>query len=255
MFTSWEQVKSWIEDNNFPHWIFYKNNPDGRDEKANDKIIDSNNFVVSDMSDKLDMTEKYLRMYGGKVYGVGFKSPNSTVGGLVCEARIDADQPQSASGISGGYPSIGELTETITKQVRAEIEAANMKQREKELERREKEFEAKEQSAIGAIVHYLAPVGQLLLQKKMMPNVAGLDAEEQVEAEPVKPIVPKEQVEEQELVDMANDFSDEEEEKLYDLMKRFKAVEPQYLELIEAVVKMAEAGDSTYTMAKGVLLK
>ena len=38
-------------------------------------------------------------------------------------------------------------------------------------------------------------------------------------------------------------------------MVRFKAVEPDYLQLIEAVVKMAESGDSMYNMAKGMLLK
>lgn len=254
MFTSWEQVKSWIEDNNFPHWIFYKNDPAERDDKANDKIIDSNNFTVSDLGDKLEMTEKYLRMYGGKVYGVGFKTPNSTQGGVVCVCRLETEAAQATSGIDANYPSIGELTETITKQVRAELEAERMKQREKDLERREKEFEAKEQSAIGAIVHYLAPVGKMLLEKRMMPNVAGVDADEPVAAAPVQPIV-TDAAAEQELVDTADAFTDEEEEKLYDLMARFKAVEPKYLELIEAVVTMAENGDSTYEMAKGFLLK
>ena len=96
-----------------------------------------------------------------------------------------------------------------------------------------------------------------------MRNVAGVDTAEPVHARPiVAEPQPKEKPEEdpdekdnQELVDIANDFTDEEGEKLTALMSRFKKVEPQYMELIEAVVEMAERGDSTYTMAKGFLIK
>lgn len=255
MFTSWDQVQSWIEDNNFARWIFYKNNPEGREDKATDIIIDSKNFTVSDFHDKLAMTEKYIRMYGAKVYGVGYQSPESNRNGVYCEVRIQEEQPQGAAGIGGGYPSIGELTETITKQVRAEIEAENMRKREADLDKREKELQERENSAMGAIAHYLAPLGQMILQKKMgMPRVAGVDANEDVHAQI---IAHNPQEQDQELVDMANEsnFTDEEEEKIYDLLSRFKKIEPKYMELIEAVVTMAENGDPTYNMAKGFLIK
>ena len=88
--------------------------------------------------------------------------------------------------------------------------------------------------------------------------VAGLDGED-MEAAKIKPVDPDspetpadggEQESEQE-----NIFTDEESDKLYELMARFKKVEPQYLELIENVVKMAESGDNMYAMAKNFLLK
>ena len=249
MFTTWDQVKDWITDNNFPHWCFYKSNPDDRDNRANDTIIDSNNFTVSDYNDKLEMTEKYLKMYGGKCYGVGYKAPNATTSGVVCEVRLQTVEQLPTQGVAGGYPSIGELTETITRQVRAEIEAENYKRDRDNFQKEKEEFEKEKQSAIGALVHYFAPIGQMMLQKKFMRNVAGVDAAAPVVADPIQPIVAREP-EENESV-----FTDEEEQEIYDLLSRFKKVEPEYLSLIRSVVEMAEKQDPTYTMAKGFLVK
>lgn len=257
MFTSWDQVQSWIGDNGLTRWIFYTSRPSKGDDDKADKVLDSNNYG-SDREDKLAMTEKYLKMYGQTAYGIGYP------GQVVCTVRLDAQQAQPTQGVGGQtIYDIGQLTDQITKRVRAEMEAENMRKREADIERREREFEKEKQSALGAIVHYFAPIGQMMLQKKMgMPMVAGVDADKPVHAQPIipdrKPQEPgaeKESEQEQELVDMANNFTDEEEEKLFDLMTRFKKVEPDYLKLIEAVVTMAENGDSTYTMAKGFLIK
>ena len=260
MFTSWEQVKSWIEDNNFPHWIFYKNNPEGRDDKANDKIIDSNNFVVSDLGDKLDMTEKYLRMYGGRVWGVGFKTPNATQGGVVCEARIDTAE-QSTAGVGGGIngDTIRELRESITQEVRAQIKAEQYEKDKANFEREKKEWEAEKQSAIGTIVHLLAPIGKQVLGSRIMPKVAGVDTDEPVHASRIvaddgTPLR-EERIIENEEAESEDPFTEDEAQKIMELMVRFKSVEPDYLQLISRVVEMAESGDATYTMAKGFLMK
>ena len=257
MFNSWDQVQSWIEDNNFARWIFYKNNPEGREDKATDIIIDSKNFTVSDLHDKLAMTEKYIRMYGAKVYGVGYQSPEYTRNGVYCEVRLTEDaQAQGTNGIGGSWQEqIGAMRESITREIRAEMEAQRYKDERAQFEKERKEFEEEKKSAIGALTHYLAPLGQMILQKKMgMPMVAGVDAPGDVHAE-IIPHNPQEKEQEQELVDMANNFTDEEEEKLYDLLSRFKKVEPQYLELIEAVVTMAESGNPMYATAKNFLIK
>ena len=257
MFTTWEQIRGWIEDNNFPHWVFYKQNPDETDSKANTIIVDSNNFTVSDFGDKLAMTEKYLRMYGNKVYGVGFKTPNTTVGGVVCEARIMDETP--AQGVNGAQQitplMIGEIEERVRKQIRAELREEDYQKRLADLEKREKEFKEKEDSTWGTIIGYIAPYGQALMQRKMMPKVAGVDSEEDVHARRIvaddgtplreEILEPEEQ----------SPFTDEEADELFALMARFKKVEPDYMQLLRAVVKMAESGDATYTMAKGFLVK
>lgn len=254
MFTSWDQVQSWIEDNGLTRWIFYTSRPSKGDDDKADKVLDSNNYG-SDREDKLAMTEKYLKMYGQTAYGIGYP------GQVVCTVRLDAQQ-QPTQGVGGqSIYNIGELTDQITKRVRAEMEAERYKNERAQFEKDRAQFEKEKQSALGAIVHYFAPIGQMMLQKKVgMPMVAGVDANEPVHAAPIipdrKPQEPGKE-NEQELVNMANEsvFTDEEEEKLFDLMTRFKKVEPDYIKLIEAVVTMAENGDSTYTMAKGFLIK
>ena len=252
MFTTWDQVKEWIEDNNFPHWIFYKSNPEEGDDKANNKIVDSNNFTVSDFSDKLDMTEKYLRMYGGKVYGVGFKTPNTTVGGIVCEARLssmDAAPAQSVGMIQPAQPiDEDKIAQRIEAKLRAEYEKKEYERKREELDKDRKAFEAEKASAMGAIAHYFAPIGQALLggQRRM---VAGVDTQEPVKANVIQPITPDQQTQEE------DPFTDEEADELFALMARFKKVEPEYMTMIHKVVEMAEAGDATYTMAKKFLLQ
>lgn len=257
MFTTWDQVKDWITDNNFPHWIF-STKPFGEDTKDNIRVIDSNQFVVSDMQDKLDMTEKYLRMYGDKLYGVGFKSPLATQNGIVCEVRLQSEAVAPAMGVGAAQPfNIGELRDSITREIRATIELENLKKREAEVERREKELDADRQSAMGALVHYFAPIGQMMMQNKLgvpMRQVAGVDTNAPVHVQPMIPDAAPATQEAQEQ-EQQSLFTDEEADKLFELMARFKKVEPQYMELLEAVVTMAESGDATYNMAKGFLVK
>lgn len=258
MLTTWQQVEDWIRDNGFKRWILY------RDRSRNEKIVDSMSFP-SELEDKLQMTEKYLRLTGGSAYAAGGTSGTQSDLTTVCEIRLAEQQP--TAGISGQniQPlNIGEIEERVRKQVKAEIAAENYARDKAQFEKDKKAFEEEKQSALGALIHYFAPIGQQLIAKGLMRNVAGVDTAEPVHAQPIvaepqpkeeKPEADPDEKDNQELVDMANDFTDEEGEKLTALMSRFKKVEPQYMELIEAVVEMAERGDSTYTMAKGFLIK
>ena len=263
MFTSWDQVEEWIRDNNFAHWIIYRSRPEEGD-KNNNIIVDSK-FYTCDEADKIAMTKKYLLANGGRGYAVGFATPNTTVGGVVAEIRLEGENvpANSVSGLAG-YGSIGELRESITREIRAQIKAEQYEAEKKQFEKDKAEFEAEKQTALGAIVHYFAPIGQMLMEKKLMPmaRVAGLDAEHDVHARKIvpedgRPVDDPEQKSEDapEQGAQQEPFTDEEAEQLMALMVRFKNVEPDYLQLIEAVVKMAESGDSMYNIAKGMLLK
>ena len=263
MFTSWDQVEEWLHDNNFAHWIIYRERP-SEGEKNNNIIVDSK-FYTADDADKIAMTKKYLLANGGRGFAVGFATPNTTVGGVIAEIRLEA-QNEPSNGITGvqGYASIGELRESITREIRAQIKAEQYEAEKKQFEKDKAQFEAEKQTALGAIVHYFAPIGQMLMERKFMPQtrVAGLDAQEDVHARRIVPEdgrtidAPEQHVNLEELpAEQAEPFTDDEAEQLMALMVRFKAVEPNYLQLIEAVVKMAESGDGMYNMAKGMLLK
>ena len=251
MLNSFEQVKEWIIDNGFKRWILYK------DSLRKELIIDSAGFHVSDQSDKIAMTEKYLRLAGGRAYAAGSASGSINDLNVTTEIRLD-DEQFGTSGI-GMQPNIqplniGEIEDRIRKQLKAEIEIENLKKREAEIERREREYDAEKQSALGAIVHYFAPLGQRFLESKMMRNVAGIDADEPVHARKVQPIIPEEETQEQEIQE-EEIFTDAESEELFDLMKRFKAVEPEnWLAMMRKMVDMAEKNDTTYQMARNFLI-
>lgn len=267
MFTNWEQVKSWIEDNNLQHWVFYKTNPERRADRANDTIIDSNYYASSDMQDKLAMTEKYMRQYGGMLYGEGFKAPSAKVDGIYCEVRLENTQQQQVYGVGAPMqPQIDEaaIERRITEKIQAQYDRKEYERLRKDLDRERKEFEAQKNSAIGAIAHYFAPIGQALLaQKTGMRNVAGFaDAKNPVVhtariAAPAAPEQPNAQEPEQDPAQeqsVWDAFTEEEGEQIGALMARFKAVEPDYLKLIEAVVAMAERNDPNYGLAKKFLV-
>jgi hypothetical protein len=162
-------------------------------------------------------------------------------------------QPMPAAGLYGvgGSVDIEKLTSDIENRLRVQFEKERLEREWKELREEQKQLKSDQSSAIGLLAGYLAPIAKHLAPT--MSRVAGLDAEQPVHTAPIQTIETAPANTTQETEECA--FTEEESDKLYDLMARFKAVEPQYMELLESVVKMAEAGDATYTMAQGFLLK
>jgi hypothetical protein len=247
MLTNFDQVKDWILDNGFKRWVLYKNST------KNEKIIDSAAFTVSNMDDKIAMTEKYLRMAGGYAYAAGATTNSKDDLNTVTEIRLESVQAQQVAAVGNPYPALNEdaIAARVRKEVEAEYNKREYERRAADLEKREKEFAEKENSAMGALIRCFAPVGQAMMAKTgLLRNVAGIDTEEQVTAQPIKPAEPEEAQEAQE----ENPFTDEEADEVYALMVRFKKAEPDYLKLVRKVVEMAESGDSNYKMAKTVLV-
>ena len=245
MLTTIEQVREWITDNGFKRWVLY------RDYGRTEKILDSAGLAVADMPDKLAMTEKYLRLAGGHAYAAGATTNASNDLTYIAEIQL-TEAAAPTAGVGFTQPMIDEaaMEKRIETRLRAEYERKEYEKLRKDLDDERKRFEDEKASAMGALAHYFAPIGQALLGQRRM--VAGVDTEEPVHAAPIIPEAGAEAVQEHE---EESPFTDEEADKLFDLMARFKKVEPQYMQLIEAVVAMAEKGDMTYNMAKGVLLK
>lgn len=244
MLTTIEQVREWITDNGFKRWILY------RDYGRTEKILDSAGLAVADLPDKIAMTEKYLRQEGGHAYAAGATTNAKDDLNTTVEIRLAAEV-QPTAGV-GYMPAIDEdaIEKRIEARLRAEYERREYEKLRKDLDEERKRFEDEKASAMGALAHYFAPIGQALLGQRRM--VAGVDAQEPVHAAPIIPDGgAQENAEEQE----QEIFTEEESDKLFELMARFKKAEPDYLKLITRVVEMAESGDATYTMAKGFLLK
>lgn len=254
MFTTVQQIESWIRDNNLTHWIFTRGDrslPKGDGAEPNDKILDSD-YLGDDLEQKIELTKRILNDYQGRIYGTGWYGKKAT-GGLWCEVQLFGGGSNPTNGVGATQPpfDIGKLEESISKRIHAEIEAENYKRERADFEREKKEFEEAKTSVIGQLVETFAPYIPVLKnlggQRRM---VAGVDANEPVHAAPIVADAPETEEPETE-----SPFTDEEADQLFALMARFKAVEPDYLKLIESVVTMAESGDSTYKMAKNFLVK
>lgn len=257
MFTNWQQVEEWIKDNNLERWIFTKGDRNIKREEGgtpNDKVVDSE-YYTEDMAEKLAVTKKALLSYGGKLYGYGWNGKKQT-DGMFCEVYLQEEQPRLPIGVGMAAAPVDEaaMEARLRKTIMQELELQRYENERKNFESEKKAFEDEKKSAIGMLVQYMAPVAQAMMAGRR-PMVAGVDAPADVEAariiakDPEAPETETPEAEEESV------FTDEEQERLYDLMARLKAVEPQYLELVEAVVKMAESKDPMYNTAKGFLIR
>lgn len=261
MFTKWQQVEDWIRDNSLTSWRFFYERTGSQSTEDGEKQIRSNRVAIlsdafpGELEEKIALTRRRLLAENNQtLYGYGKRGKENT-GLMYCEVRLvdELQQPNTqAVAAPAPIPSFDEkaLADRIRGEVRLEYEKLRYEEqvrdfetRKRQLEERERDFEDKQSTAIGLLVHHLTPVITALTNKR----VAGVDTEAPVEAQPIRAIEQDEQIEEL--------FTDEESDKLFQLMADFKQVEPRYLELIECVVTMAKNGDATYDMAKGFLLK
>lgn len=261
MFTKWQQVEEWIRDNSLTSWRFLyertgiQPTDDGEKQTRSNRVAILSDAFPGELEEKIALTRRRLLAENNQtLYGYGKRGKENT-GLMYCEVRlVDELQQPNAQAVSSPapIPSFDEkaLADRIRGEVRLEYEKLRYEEqvrdfetRKRQLEERERDFEDKQSTAIGLLVHHLTPVITALTNKR----VAGVDTEAPVEAQPIRAIEQDEQIEEL--------FTDEESDKLFQLMADFKQVEPRYLELIECVVTVAKNGDATYDMAKGFLLK
>lgn len=258
MFTKWPQVESWIRDNGLNSWRFsYDRTGSQTDSDGNTEQKRSNRMaIVSDyfpgsLDEKIALTHKRLIEESNQVlYGYGKRGKENT-GLMYCEVRLvdELQQPgtQAVSSLPISAPFDEEkMMERIRKEVQLEYENQRYKEEKRAFEAEKKKFEEEKNSAIGALARFMSPV-VAAISGKQQRVCAGVDADAPVEAQPIHAVEQEENINEV--------FGDEESDKLFDLMSRFKSVEPQYMELLERVVVMAENGDPMYGMAKGILLK
>lgn len=254
MFTNWQQVESWIRDNGLNSWRFsYDRTGSQTDSDGNTEQKRSNRMaIVSDyfpgsLDEKIALTHKRLREESNQVlYGYGKRGKENT-GQMYCEVRLvdEVQQPSTQSVSSPAIPVFDEdkIAERIRREVKLEYENRRYEDERAKFEADKKRFEEEKSGVIGALVQYFSPVVAAMRSKR----VAGIDNEMPVNAAPIQVS--------REIETTACSFSDEESDKLCELMERFKAAEPRYLDLIESVVEMAEQKNPMYDTAKGFLLK
>ena len=255
---NWAEIQQVLDDTSAKKFNIRRSR--GGDDQSNNNVFMYN--PDQNFSENMQVAERLLQRCAGEIlYLTAWRGDSAKTGGCTYTIMYDSaapaqtvQQPMSAAGLYGvgGSVDIEKLTSDIENRLRVQFEKERLEREWKELHEAQKQLKSDQSSAIGLLAGYLAPIAKHLAPT--MSRVAGLDAEQPVRTAPIQTIE----------TDPANNttqeteecaFADAESDKLYDLMARFKAVEPQYMELLESVVKMAEAGDSTYTMARGFLLK
>ena len=292
-FTSWQQVLDWIRENGLVRWCFAAERD--KDGKMSQYVVISDWYPGNLDEKIATTRKMLEQQQGRYLYGTGWHNDNKSGGEVSCEVMLAAGQgvngfPMMMPGMQYAPQAqpVGDLErqkiiDETRKAVLAEVERREYEKEKAAFEKEKAEFEKDKETAIGLAIGYAKPLLTVLKDKMALSNVAGTarDARRPVTAKAIQPITPEESEQidpdqhdtdtsqTQEQVDGILDnnpnnepgtnqedpFTDEEGEKLAELMARFKAVEPDYLQLLESVVEMAEKGDSTYTMAKGFLLK
>lgn len=258
MFNEFSQFEEWVRDNGLVAWTC-STKPNG-----DDAVIKSENFM-GEVEDKMATTRKYMEDYQ-RLYIRGYRSTNPNASYIVAQWETK-QQPQQQMQMPVGYPGMGAAPfdeEKVTARIRKEVETEwlkhDLERREKELAEQQKEFRQDKEGVMGLLVNYLKPVAGAMLSGTGVGRPAtihGVDAPADVDAERIQTVEthdPEEHADDPE-EQTESPFTNEEAEQLFSLMARFKAVEPDYLRMIETVVTMAENGDNMYSMAKGFLCK
>ena len=263
MLTNFEQFRDWVKDNGITRWALYKSDHTKEgDERYTGLVIDSSLYPPTlSIDEKLDLTRKHMENFGAKLYGQGFQKEGDRTGAVICEVRIDPDyRCTGTAGIGMMQQPVDEsaIEKRIEARLRAEMERKEYERKRADLDTERKQFEEEKNSAMGALIHCFAPIGRTIMQNRgLLRNVAGVDAEAPVHAQRIVADdgTPLREERVEEVTEEPSPFTDEEADKLFELLARFKKAEPEYMRLLEAVVTMAENGDGRYTMAKGFLLK
>lgn len=253
IFRTFDEVRDWVKDNKLVRFNIRNGRP-GSEDKNNYIFVYDDDATVDE---NLAVLERRLEAHAGlHLYGVGWRNKTQTVTGVSCEIQYGKENDElerlrrmmGSQGVGQMQPAVDEaaLTDRIRRELTTEFELRRMEETRKDFERERKEFEAEKNGVIGALVNYFAPVAQAFMQQKGLAKVAGTN----VEAERIVPA----DAPETETPD-PDDLPDGENETAYALLCRFRKVEPDYLKLLESVVKMAESGDAMYSTAKQFLLK
>lgn len=253
--TTWSEVEDWIDRNQLEKWTISADRQESG-EKATRIVCQT--IPEDEMQAKKRYTEACLNASRGlKLYARGYRNTKATNGAFYAEIMIGGErgympaQVQQMIGTTQPAVDREELAADIRRQVLNEVAEQRLKEDRARLEEERKEFREQQDSAMGALIHYFGPIGKQLLQNLTGGGTAIAGTQVvggTVEADRIKPIA--EQPEEE-----PSAFTDDEAAQIEALLTRFKAVEPDYIQLLTRVVEMAEAGDSTYNMARGILMR
>ena len=255
-------VITWLDMNGIQQWTIYQ----GSGANGQGKIFESNielpkETEIERFRQVMGLSENTLVKIVGKV------NPKQNTG-VFTETWTNASAPSHSMSI-GAAPVFD--ADYIDSKVKAAVAENNLIWREKDLAKREaelaaaeREFRQTENGVWGVIIEKFSPFINNIMPKAAVAGVSAPQPapvipvrEYQPESEPAEPAVPAVAAAEEEV------FTDDEANRLFSAMAKYKEADPEYLDVVEGLVNFVVSGEALsvfgakidYNMVKSFILK
>lgn len=249
-------VIAWLDINGIQQWTVYSGNgASGQGKLFESDIEKTRESEIERFRQVMALSDNSRVRIDGKV------NPKQQTGKFEeFWANVSAPVTQTI----GSAPAID--ADYIDKKIAAAVQENELRWREKELSKREstlaeaeKEFKRSQEGIIGILVKKAEP-----FISQFMPHaaVAGVESPTPVEPIPAK-TMPAESDTMPMSVEEPDVFTEEEADRLFSAMARYKEADPEYLEVLESFVNLVCSGEPfsvfgakiDYTMVKNVILQ
>lgn len=249
-------VIAWLDINGIQQWTVYSGNgASGQGKLFESDIEKTRESEIERFRQVMALSDNSRVRIDGKV------NPKQQTGKFEeFWANVSAPVTQTI----GSAPAID--ADYIDKKIAAAVQENELRWREKELSKREstlaeaeKEFKRSQEGIIGILVKKAEP-----FISQFMPHAAVAGVESPT---PVAPIPAKTMPAESDTMPMSVEepdvFTEEEADRLFSAMARYKEADPEYLEVLESFVDLVCSGEPFsvfgskigYTMVKNVILQ
>lgn len=247
-------VIAWLDINGIQQWTAYS----GAGASGQGKLFESD--IEKTRESEIDRFRQVMALSdNSRVRIVGKVNPKQQTG--IFEEFWANVSAQSAQTI-GSAPAMD--ADYIDKKIAAAVQENELRWREKELSKREtslaeaeKEFKRNQEGIVGILIEKAAP-----FISQLMPRAAVAGVESPA---PVAPIPVKTMPAESDVMPEPEVFSEEESDRLFSAMARYKEADPEYLEVLEGLVDFVCSGQPIaimggavkidYTQVKDIILK
>lgn len=249
-------VIAWLDINGIQQWTVYSGNgASGQGKLFESDIEKTRESEIERFRQVMALSDNSRVRIDGKV------NPKQQTGKFEeFWANVSAPVTQTI----GSAPAID--ADYIDKKIAAAVQENELRWREKELSKREstlaeaeKEFKRSQEGIIGILVKKAEP-----FISQFMPHAAVAGVESPT---PVAPIPAKTMPAESDTMPMSVEepdvFTEEEADRLFSVMARYKEADPEYLEVLESFVNLVCSGEPfsvfgakiDYSMVKNVILQ
>ena len=249
-------VIAWLDINGIQQWTAYS----GAGASGQGKLFESD--IEKTRESEIDRFRQVMALSdNSRVRIVGKVNPKQQTG--IFEefwANVSAPVAQTI----GSAPAMD--ADYIDKKIAAAVQENELRWREKELSKREnslaeaeKEFKRNQEGIVGILIEKAAPFISQLVPRAA---VAGVESPTPVEPIPVKTMPASDVTMEAEEPEV---FTEEESDRLFSAMARYKEADPEYLEVLEGLVDFVCSGQPIaimggavkidYTQVKDIILK